>query len=92
MTTSCLATLNRIKKIRVQVPGAVETRYQTQKIQSAQGWKGGIKQKEIVTLHSRKSKKNKRIRSQVPRDESQVSVGGLLALGYGRKQRMRKKR
>jgi hypothetical protein len=24
-------------------------------------------------------------RSEVPRDESQVSVGGLLALGYGRK-------
>jgi hypothetical protein len=28
----------------------------------------------------------------VPRDESQVSVGGLLALGYGRKRRLRHKR
>jgi hypothetical protein len=85
MTTSCLTALSRIKKTRVQVPGAVETGYQTQKRQSAQGWKGGIKQKARAALRSRKSKKNKRIRSQVPRDESQVSVGGLLALGYGRK-------
>ena len=28
----------------------------------------------------------------MPWDESQVSVGGLLALGYGRKRRTRKKR
>jgi hypothetical protein len=28
----------------------------------------------------------------VPRDESQVSVGGLLALGYGSKRRSRKKK
>jgi hypothetical protein len=28
----------------------------------------------------------------VPLDESQVSVGGLLSLGYGSKQRSRKKR
>jgi hypothetical protein len=34
----------------------------------------------------------RRIRSEVPRDESQVSVGVVLALGYGRKWRTRKKR
>jgi len=45
-----------------------------------------------AALCSPKSKKNKRIRFKVPRDESQVSVGFLLALGYGRKQRTRKKR
>ena len=28
----------------------------------------------------------------MPQDKSQVSVGGLLALGYGRKKRSRKKR
>jgi hypothetical protein len=37
-------------------------------------------------------KKNKRIRAEVPRDESQVSVGGMLALGYESKRRSRKKR
>jgi hypothetical protein len=45
-----------------------------------------------VALRSPKSKQNRRIRFKVPRDESQVSVGGLLALGYGRKWRTRKKR
>jgi hypothetical protein len=85
MTTRCLTTLSRIKNTRVQVLGAVEIGYQTQKRQSAQGWKGGIKKKARDALRSRESKKNKRIRSQVPQDESQVSVGGLLALGYGRK-------
>jgi hypothetical protein len=35
---------------------------------------------------------NRRIRSEVPQDESQVSVGGLLALGYESKRRSRKKR
>jgi hypothetical protein len=29
---------------------------------------------------------NRRFRPAVPRDESHVSVGGLLALGYGRKE------
>jgi hypothetical protein len=34
----------------------------------------------------------KRIRSEVPQDESQVSVGGMLALGYGGKKILREKR
>jgi hypothetical protein len=46
---------------------------------------GGTEQKAQAALRSLKSKKNRRFRSEVPRDESQVSVGGLLALGYGRK-------
>jgi hypothetical protein len=45
-----------------------------------------------ASLRSSKSKKNRRIRSKLPWDESQVSFGGLLDLGYGRKQRTRKKR
>jgi hypothetical protein len=36
-------------------------------------------------------KRNRRLRPPVLRDESQVSVGGMLALGYGRKKRLRKK-
>jgi hypothetical protein len=56
MTTSYLPALSKRRKKRVQVPRVVETGYQTQKIQSAQGWKGGIKQKERVELRSLKSK------------------------------------
>jgi hypothetical protein len=56
MTTSHLTALSRIKKTRVQVPGTVENGYQTQKIQSAQGWKGGINKKARDALHSQKSK------------------------------------
>ena len=41
---------------------------------------------------SLKSKKIRRIISEVPQDESQVSVGGLLALGYVRKRISRNKR
>jgi hypothetical protein len=33
-----------------------------------------------------------KMRSKVPRDESQVSVGGFLALGYGSTQISRKKK
>jgi hypothetical protein len=33
-----------------------------------------------------------KLRSEVPQDESQVSVGGMLALGYGSMKRSRKKR
>jgi hypothetical protein len=36
--------------------------------------------------------KIERIRSEVPRDESQVSVGGLLALGYGREVKIKKEK
>jgi hypothetical protein len=42
-------------------------------------------------MRSLKSKKNKRIKYEVPRDESQVSFGGLLALGSGIKRILRKK-
>jgi hypothetical protein len=41
---------------RVQVPGAVETGYQTQKRQSAQGKKGQTEKKEQVALRSPKVK------------------------------------
>jgi hypothetical protein len=51
-----------------------------------------MKQKVKAALHSLKMKQRRGIRSEVPRDESQVSVGGLLVLGYGRKRRSRKKR
>jgi hypothetical protein len=85
VTTNYLAALSKNMRKRVQVPGAVETRYQTQKRQSAQGRDVGIEQKEKVALCSLKSKKNGRIVSKVPQDKSQVSVGGLLALSYGRK-------
>jgi hypothetical protein len=34
----------------------------------------------------------KKVQIRVPRDESQVSVGGLLALGYGSKKILQKKR
>jgi hypothetical protein len=39
-----------------------------------------------------KMKKSRGIISEVPHDESQVSVGVLLALSYGSKRRSRKKR
>jgi hypothetical protein len=41
---------------RFKVPGGVETGYQTQKRQFAQGRRGGIEQKEKVALRSPKSK------------------------------------
>jgi hypothetical protein len=47
--------------------------------------RGGIEQKIEVALRSQKSKKKRKTRSEVPQDKSQVSVGGLLALGYGSK-------
>jgi hypothetical protein len=47
-------------------------------------------QKAQAAPHSLKTKKNIRFRPEVPRDESHVSVGGLLALGYGRLRRLRK--
>jgi hypothetical protein len=34
-------------------------------------------------------KPNRRIRSEVPQDESQVSVGGFLSLGYGMKKKVK---
>jgi hypothetical protein len=37
-------------------------------------------------------KVKQKIQIRVPRDESHVSVGGLLALGYGRKRILQKKR
>jgi hypothetical protein len=37
-------------------------------------------------------KKIRRVIFEVPQDESQVSVGGLLALGYGSKRRVRQKK
>jgi hypothetical protein len=43
-------------------------------------------------MHSLKKKQSRGIRSKVPQNESQVSVGGLLALGYGSKQISRKKK
>jgi hypothetical protein len=85
MTTRFLTTLSRIKNKRVQVPGVVENGYQTQKRQSAKGWIGAIKKKARAALCSQKSKKSRRIKSQVPRDASQVSFRALLALGYERK-------
>ena len=36
-------------------------------------------------------KKNRRFIPEVPQDESYVSVGGLLTLGYGSRQTSRKK-
>jgi hypothetical protein len=45
-----------------------------------------------AALRSLKMKQSRGIRYEVPRDESWVSVGGMLALGYGRKRRSRKKR
>jgi hypothetical protein len=41
--------------------------------------------------HSAVEEKQK-VQMRVPRDESQVSVGGLLALDYGRKKILQKKR
>jgi hypothetical protein len=41
---------------------------------------------------SLKLKHNKRIGYEVHQDDSQVSVGGMLALGYGSKRILRKKR
>jgi hypothetical protein len=51
-----------------------------------------MEQKAEVSLRSLKTKQRRRIRYEVPRDKSQVSVGDLLALGYGNKRRSRKKR
>jgi hypothetical protein len=45
MTTRCLATLSKIIRKGVEVPGEVEIGHQTQKIQSAQGRRGGIEHK-----------------------------------------------
>ena len=56
MTTSCLAALSKSIRKRVYVLGAVETRFQTQKRQFAQGRRGGIEQKAKVALRSLKSK------------------------------------
>jgi hypothetical protein len=53
--------------------------------------KGETEQKAQATLCSLKWKWNKKFRSEVPQDESQVSFGGLLALGYGSKQILREK-
>ena len=92
MTTSCLVALNKSKEKRVQVLGVVESGYQTQKIKSTQERRGGINQKAKDALHSLKTKKKKGIRSEVPQDDSQVSVGGLFSLGYGRKLITRKER
>jgi hypothetical protein len=36
-------------------------------------------------------KRNRRFRPLMTRDESQVSVGGLLALGYGLRKKAKKK-
>jgi hypothetical protein len=55
-------------------------------------WKEAKIKKEKSALRSLRTEKNRGIRSEVPQDESQVSVGGLLALGYGRKRRTSKKR
>jgi hypothetical protein len=59
MITSYLEALSKSMRKRVQVPGTVETGYQTQKIQYAQGWKGGIKKKARASLHSPKSSKTR---------------------------------
>ena len=85
MTTSCLIDLGKSRKKRVQVPGEVEIGYQTQKRQSAEGRKGGIELEAKDSLLSLKMKKSRGIRSKVPWEESQVSVGGLLSLVYGSK-------
>jgi hypothetical protein len=50
-----------------------------------EGRKGGIELKEQATLCSLKWKGNRNSRPEVPWDESRVSFGGLLALGYGSK-------
>jgi hypothetical protein len=38
-----------------------------------------------------KTKRNRRFRPPMTRDKSQVSVGGLLALGYGLRNKSKKK-
>jgi hypothetical protein len=50
---------------------------------------GGIELKAQAALCSTKSKKKRSFIYEVPRDESQVSVGGWVSLGYGSKGRLR---
>jgi hypothetical protein len=54
MTTSCLAARRRSMRKRVQVPGVVETGYQTLKRQTTQGKKGRTEKKR--TSHTAQSK------------------------------------
>jgi hypothetical protein len=49
------------------------------------GWREGKDKNAKVVLRSLKLKKNRKLRYEVPQDESQVSVGGFLALRYGSK-------
>jgi hypothetical protein len=52
------------------------------------------KERAEITSYSAQpeDKAIRRVRSDLPQDESQVSDGGLLALRYGSKQRVKQKR